>query len=447
MEQKTLFIQTKLKLAGYYTAVMSFILAVCSTAFYQLEAYNQWQALDRELVSITGTLHDGLEPILRHPGQIELDVERLIPSLCIVAQNCQSVGNIPRVHTLSVVHQDGYFINLFNLSKTLIATTHAHVQNQELTPLAKNADQNKHSIEIQLKTAAGQPWGYLEVGRTLTQYQAHLQTLQLFLLISYPLAVIGIGLASWWLAGISMAPIYQAYQRMQQFTADAAHELRTPVAAIQATLETRLSCLDEMQPESHALLKTLHRQSIRLNGLVQDLLLLSRFDLDAVATNFQACDLKQIILDLMEEFAAIALEKQIHPTLAAESDIYGWGDEEQLYRLLGNLIINALHYSPTLGTVTITLNHSQSFARISVTDQGVGIPLAEQARIFERFYRVGCDRSRRSGGTGLGLAIAQSIVQHHHGRISVQSQVGVGSTFTVELPLVSDNISEISRQS
>ncbi|AFY61863.1 two-component system sensor histidine kinase RppB [Synechococcus sp. PCC 6312] len=439
MSEKQLFRQTKLKLAGYYTTVMSLILGLCSVAVYKLEAYNQQESLHRELVSIAGTLHDGLEPVLTQPGQIEPDVERLIPNLCIVVNQCNALSRVPRIHVLSVINQSGYYVNFWDLSKTLIATTQLHLKSRvephTAVSFLTNHHANVYAVTLRLKTVKGQAWGYLEVGRSLDHSKAYLHTLLIFLSIGYPIAVLGIGLASWWLAGIAMRPVTDSYIKIQQFTADAAHELRTPIAAMQATLETALIDEANTNPEKQGIFQTLHRQNLRLNGLIQDLMLLTRLDLTTTPSDFQPCNLNVILADLIEEFSAMAWEKSLQVRFSATKELEVMGHEDDLYRLMGNLIINAIHYSREHGEILISLQEHKQMAQINVTDHGPGIPVAAQARIFERFYRVNQDRSRATGGTGLGLAIAQSIAQYHQGRLSVVSQVGLGSTFTVELPL------------
>ncbi len=120
------------------------------------------------------------------------------------------------------------------------------------------------------------------------------------------------------------------------------------------------------------------------------------------------------------------------------------GDEEQLYRLVSNLIINAIQYTLAGGKVAAILERSEHHALIKIQDTGIGIAAKEQKRIFARFYRVNSDRSRASGGSGLGLAIAQAIVQGHHGSLQVQSELGKGSTFIIRLPLkVTSSKSEV----
>lgn len=150
------------------------------------------------------------------------------------------------------------------------------------------------------------------------------------------------------------------------------------------------------------------------------------------------------VSDLIEELAFLAVESQVNLSkqVQVSEKLYVMGNEEQLYRLISNLIINAIQATPSKGKVTVVLEDSDRYAIIKIQDTGIGIALEHQQRIFDRFYRVDRDaygglrlRSRTSGGSGLGLAIAMAIVQAHKGTIQVQSQPGLGSIFTVRLPL------------
>lgn len=233
-----------------------------------------------------------------------------------------------------------------------------------------------------------------------------------------------------------MQPVYQSYQKIQQFTADAAHELRTPLAAMRATLESVLEMQQLPEAESRPVLHTLDRQNARLSQLVQDLLLLSRMDLQRSSVIQQKCCLNDLMDDVVEEFAALAIAADVLLVADARSPILSIaGGEEQLYRLLANLVTNAIQYTPPGGKVKLTLAQIDHEAVIQVQDTGIGIAAAEQLRIFDRFYRVNSDRSRQTGGAGLGLAIAQAIAQAHQGKIQVQSDAGKGSVFSVHLPL------------
>jgi signal transduction histidine kinase len=281
-----------------------------------------------------------------------------------------------------------------------------------------------------------QSWGYLQVGRSLADLDQHLAALRLTLLLGYPVALVLVGWSSWWLAGLAMRPIYRSYEQMRQFTADAAHELRTPLAAMQSTIEAALLQPQVGSPVESSVLPTLKRQNLRLSQLVRDLLLLTRLERqDTPQQTF--CCLNDLVNDLVEELASLAIAAQV--TLLADiqvtEPIAVLGHEDQLYRLVSNLIDNAIQATPAGGCVRVSLNRSESYAIIQVHDTGIGISPDAQRHIFDRFYRVQADRSRDTGGAGLGLAIAQAIVQAHEGSIHVQSQVGKGSTFTVRLSL------------
>ena len=243
--------------------------------------------------------------------------------------------------------------------------------------------------------------------------------------------------ASWWLATLAMRPIYRSYSQIQQFTADAAHELRTPLAAIRATVESVLRLPHLSEADAQDTLGVIHRQNQRLSNLVSNLLLLSKLDIQSYPTKQAPCNLVDLIHDIAEEMAAFALQKKIvlDIDVQTESVVTVLGDEENLYRLLLNLVNNALTYTPEGGRVTLTIQQQQQQALILVIDTGVGIASEDQAKIFDRFYRVDTARSRQTGNSGLGLAISTAIAQAHKGTITVASQPGQGSTFKVSLPI------------
>jgi signal transduction histidine kinase len=260
------------------------------------------------------------------------------------------------------------------------------------------------------------------------------------LALGLPIAISLVGVASWYLAGLAMQPIYQSYGQIQQFTADAAHELRTPLAATQATVESALLTPDWDEKEGRDILQTIHRQNQRLTSLVTDLLFLSRLDRQEAPMKSEVCCLNDMINDLIEEFAALAIAADVTLTslLQVSQPLSVLGDADTLYRLISNLIINAIQYTPKSGKVTVVLDCRQLDAVIEIQDTGIGIAMQEQTRIFDRFYRVNSDRSRGTGGSGLGLAIARAIVHTHHGSLQVQSELGKGSTFSIRLPLLSN---------
>ncbi|MCY7278192.1 MAG: HAMP domain-containing histidine kinase, partial [Phormidesmis sp. CAN_BIN44] len=260
---------------------------------------------------------------------------------------------------------------------------------------------------------------------------------KIVLLIGLPGAMLLVSAASWWLAGLAMRPVYQSYHQIQQFTADAAHELRTPLAAIRATVESTLDADDLTVTDARGTLQTIDRQNHRLSQLVQDLLLLSRMDLNVLTLKRQSCCLNDVVNDLVEEFTALAIAANLQLTTHVQVNysLYISGDEEQLYRLIANLINNAIQYT-SRGEIKVLLNRDDHHALVQVQDTGIGIAPEDQPRLFDRFYRVNRDRSRQTGGAGLGLAIASAIAQAHHGEITIKSELSKGSTFTVRLPIL-----------
>jgi two-component system OmpR family sensor kinase len=349
-------------------------------------------------------------------------------------------------HILSAVNQGNYYVRFFDTSGQLIAIAGVHpeglpqVLNKERWQTLRDSKGNLyHQTSLSLHTYDNRDWGYFQVGRSLKDFNDYLNNVKWILILGLPTTLILVGVSSGWLALLAMQPIYQSYKQIQQFTADAAHELRTPLAATQATVESARSVPQLDEKEVQDILDTIGRQNRRLIQLVADLLLLARLEQQVVSQRRQLCCLNDIVSDLVEEFAALALSKSVALTssVRVNNSLNVVGDEEQLYRLVSNLIVNAIQYTPAGGQVQVivALERSDDRALIQIQDTGIGIAPEEQTQIFDRFYRVNSDRSRNTGGSGLGLAIAKAIVQAHHGSIQVQSELGKGSIFTIRLPL------------
>ncbi|HEX6261855.1 MAG TPA: ATP-binding protein [Actinomycetota bacterium] len=217
----------------------------------------------------------------------------------------------------------------------------------------------------------------------------------------------------------------------RDFVADASHELKTPAASIQVAAETVRDVVEEDPRAAKRFAEQLHRDAVRLSTIVSDLLDLSRLEGERPEGRRQSLD------RIAREEAERLEERAREAGVDLATDLGGaslTGDEEGLRLLVRNLVDNAIRHTGRGGRVRLAVRSVDGAVELTVADTGPGIPRREIPRIFERFYRVDRARSRETGGTGLGLAIVKHVVEQHGGRISVESELGRGSTFTVELP-------------
>ena len=221
----------------------------------------------------------------------------------------------------------------------------------------------------------------------------------------------------------------------QDLVATVSHELRTPLAAIYgAALTLRRDDVDLEEELHNKLLDVIAEESDRLADIVNDLLLASQLDSGRLKANIERCDPREIV-QLEIDAVRIHLPEHVKLHLAAPDELPAVAaDSGQLRQVISNLIENAIKYSPEGGTIEVALEPNDRHVRFAITDSGLGIPLAEQRRIFEKFYRLDPHMSRGIGGTGLGLYICRELVRRVDGRIWVESDGNSGSTFIVEIP-------------
>ncbi|MBW4467375.1 MAG: HAMP domain-containing histidine kinase [Pegethrix bostrychoides GSE-TBD4-15B] len=439
------------RLAAWYTGIMALILLICGLAIHRLVVHARWLNLVREMQQLASRLSNQIRPALQQPGQLDPMAQRLLPNLCLQASDCSqileqatqlSAPDPIEVRLLRNLEGQDYCIRFINGSRQVLASlqlpaTNFACQEPQLWRSFKDSrGKYYHNQIFPLFNGAGENWGMIQIAHSLNSLDLYLMWVELALVVLVLLGIGAVGLASWWLAGLALRPAKQSYQQMQQFTADAAHELRTPLAALQAIVQTALRSSDLTLEEAKAAFQILNRQNYRLSKLVQDLLILSQLDQSAGSRTLAPCCLNSLLQDLEDEFAALAMAAQIQlKFLGFDNPVEITADPEQIYRAISNLLSNALRYTSAQGKVTIRLSRSASHAVIQVEDTGIGILPDEQSRIFDRFYRTDQGRSQQQGGSGLGLAITQAIVRQHQGRLSLESEPGKGSLFTILLPL------------
>jgi len=424
------------RLALWYAIVTAILLVVFATGFY---------------LYVQTTLIDRIDDTIDHVAEV---IERsLIRSNLIDLESDFSQNFSANTQEIDADHID---IDWFAANGAVLWSTNANVEplQQREKEILQPVYRTVHLTEAEPLRQMTEPivindqlLGYLRISHPWFEVTKPVEQLFLDLAIGTTLMVIVVSLCGWWLAGLAMEPVDQSYQRLKQFTADASHELRNPIAVIQTNAQVALADPSLDQEFQRSQLETIERITRRLGKLIEDLLFLARNDGGLTNQRREVCDLWQILSEVGEEQRAIAQQKEISLELInSDPKILIVGDRDQLGRLFTNLVSNAIAYTPKAGLVQIAAQSvtSQNQAQIQIKDTGIGIPEAELSQIFERFYRYQPQKANKSSsksgsistsGSGLGLAIAQAIAKSHQGKINVESKVGQGTAFTVSLPL------------
>ena len=298
--------------------------------------------------------------------------------------------------------------------------------------------------------------GFLRVSHPWFEVTKPTELLIIDLTVGTSLVITSVAAIGWLLSGIAIEPVKASYQQLKQFTADASHELRNPIATIQTNVQVALS-EEPLQPQQRQQLQTIERLTRRLGRLVDDLLFLARQDSSIVTPEFSPIPLDALLMETIEEQQLAATAKGISLTLEIidplpaaivqleqhELEAFSIsGDWDRLARLFTNLLTNAIQYTPShqeRAQINVQLRQlirqNTFYLQVLVLDNGIGIPDVALPHLFDRFYRVDPARTANpsdvSSGSGLGLAIVQSIVNNHHGELSIESQVDVGTTVIV----------------
>ena len=231
----------------------------------------------------------------------------------------------------------------------------------------------------------------------------------------------------------------------RDFIANVTHEIKTPIGAIALLSEAMEGALDD-PTRMHKFADSLRRETGRLSTLITEIIQLSRVETSNILAKAKPANVGVVVREALERTLVIADAKNIVVNAKYPDDVLVMGDGELLTVAVKNLVENAIQYSDSKQSVGIGVTARNGHVDIIVTDQGVGIPADEQSRVFERFYRVDESRDRTTGGTGLGLSLVKHIALSHRGEVTLFSQPGVGSTFTIRLPRLVETPKENARE-
>ncbi len=236
-----------------------------------------------------------------------------------------------------------------------------------------------------------------------------------------------------------LARLERSFERVKQFSSDAAHELKTPLTAIRGEIEVTLR-KERDRSEYEEVLRSNLEEVAKLQRVIDDLLLLARIEDRQQAPELERTELDEVVLEAFEEASEKAGRNGITMALKQVDEVSVAGKAVLLKRMVTNLIENANKYNRPGGKVTVGLVRVGAHALLSVEDTGAGIPEEALPRIMDRFFQVDRDRSSETGGTGLGLALVKKVVEFHSGKVEVQSKVGAGTTFTITLPVADRHV-------
>jgi OmpR-family two-component system manganese-sensing sensor histidine kinase len=433
-----MFQATRRRLALWYTLVTALLLILFATGIYFYVRQTLVERIDDTLKHVIEVVNRSLviQPIAA--GRYRLNVEASFQENSGTAED------------------DHIDLEWFNSQGVLLWSTLSEIP-QITLPLSRKTETVTFSPDHLLRQVTErierdhQVLGYLRVSHPWFEVTKPIQQFLLDLTLGLVVMISSVAAIGWFLSGLAMQPIKESYQSLKQFTADASHELRNPIAVIQTNVQMALAYPDADPQQQQQQLRIIERLTQRLGNLVNDLLFLARTDSGTLQFIPKPIPLDALLIEVMEEqrinleskssFLSLQIEE---PTAEDfQEDFTLLGDWDQLARLFTNLMSNAIEHSHrtddretaiSLRLKQVKRDRSPSL-QVEIKDDGVGIPALALPHIFDRFYRLDPARSHSIGqGTGLGLAIAQAIVINHQGQITVESQEGVGTTFTVTLP-------------
>ena len=459
----------RFKLTFWYVVLLGITLSAFSAFLYVTLARGLQQSLDNKLRATA----EIIAAAARHPlgpGPSLADVERIMR---------EHFGLKPMGRFVQILDEAGRrSTNLRNVDIPVsIHTLERAAKGEAVFETVRLRDGSRLRLVTVPIMVGGRMLGIVQVGSPLEGIEEALSQLLLILVVAVPLVLVVASLGGSFLANKALKPVDEitktakrigsgdlsqrihleeflddeigrlastfnemigklerSFLQIKRFTADASHELKTPLTVLKGEIEVGLK-RDRAVEEYKRILSSCLEEVDHMSRIVDDLLTLARADMGALELRRERVDLGEVAEDVWRSLQRMAEEKGLKFSLARDGEVPVWGDRDRLRQLVVNLVDNALKYTPSGGEVVLKVGRQDALALLSVKDTGEGIPPEDQERVFERFYRVDKARSREKGGTGLGLSICKWIAEAHGGRIWLKSEIGRGSTFTVELPL------------
>ncbi len=463
----------RVRLTLWYGTALAGVLVVCGVILYSALAKALKEQVDHSLEETAAVAERSLEEHRFGPFLLFEDLSQDFPELATLDK----------------------FFQIFGPTGQITIQSH-NIQSREI-PLSRTALESALAGQTTLESARfhGEPpirlisvpvrhggslVNIVRVGTSLQPLEEMLHRLLIILLITMPLALLASLGGGWFLAGRALRPVgaitqaaeriaagdltqrlsvstdqdeigrlaatfnamigrlEASFKQVRQFTSDASHELRTPLTVLKG--ETELALRRPRSADDYRLVLESGLEEIdRMSRIVDELLFLSRADLGEITMESRPVRMDQLSDDLKRQAEVLGHEHAVQIVTGLSEPATVAGDDMRLRELLLNLLDNAVKYSPQGGRVEMSLVKQEGMARLSVSDQGIGMLPEEHAHIFDRFYRTDAARAHTKKGTGLGLAICKWIVEAHHGTIDVQSEPNKGTTFTVILPLLASS--------
>ena len=416
-----MFDRSRRRLAVWFTLSMGSILILFAFTVYQRQVTEQRREFDKSIRGRAKKIVDRTK--YKQEKNWQIDREKIFLSkplisaeaniICIRWYDAQkrlleSIGNCPKIVFSPYMWKTIEYQNQTDLTKLRVLTL----------PLTKD----KFLV------------GYLEVTASMADLYNSQRRSQLFLAAGMPITLLITSIVGWLLAGYAMRPVKRSYLELQRFTADASHELRAPVAAILSNAQVGLLAPIDDPTQPRQRLSNIVTQSKYMSALITNLLFLARHQGKLNPEDVAKTDIVELLNSLAVRYQSLAKESldfELDIAVVSKEIIC---DRDLLQQAINNLLDNAVKYTPAGGMFGLKLEVKPRRIFIIVWDTGVGIPEADLAHIFDRFYRVDKARTRQTGGFGLGLAIVRQIVRAHNGRLTVESEEGKGTAFQICLP-------------